>query len=198
MCHIKVESMKINYIIYILFFLTSCGNHILTKQEERELKERQTKCEVAVSNYIKKYAQYPMSYESIEFSEYTEMCGERNGVKIPNSEDYIIFHRHKLKDLNGQIKTFAGYFYVTYDFLVGIIEIEKSNSIKTWPPETKVWTSLFGRPLNAEDSLEISIRTEKVNNAFLHNLKEDFKIGNKEKLNAKDEKLLKNLLDTVK
>jgi len=186
------------YIISIFLFLTSCGNHILTKEEEIELKARQAKCETAVSNFIEKYAKYPETYEPIEFTGYTEMHGERNGVKVPNDEDYIIFHRHKLKDLNGQTKTFAGYFYVTYDYLVDIIEIDKSNSVKTWPPEIKVWTSLFGRTLNAEDSLEILSITEKLNNAFLHNLKEDFKNGNKEKLNEKDKKLLENILDTVK
>lgn len=186
------------YIINILIFLTSCGNHILTNEEEIELKARQTKCEVAVSNFIKKYSQYPDTYEPIEFSDYSEMWGERNGEKIPNSEDYIIFHRHKLKDLNGQTKIFAGYFHVTYDYLIDIIEIEKNNLVNTWPPKTKVWSSLFGRPLNAEDSLEIAIRAEKINNAFLHNLKEDFKKSNKEKLNSNDEKLLNNILDTVK
>ncbi len=189
---------RIFYIINILLFLTSCGPHILTEHEQMEMKERQTKCEISVSNFIKKYAQYPATYEPIEFSGYTEMYGERNGEKVPNDEDYIIFHRHKLKDLNGQTQTFAGYFYVTYDYLVDIIEIDKSNSVKTWPPETKVWTSLFGRPLDAGDSLEISNRTEKINNAFLHNLKEDFKNGNKEKLNDNDKKLLENILDTVK
>ena len=178
--------------------MTSCGPHILTKEEEQLLKARQEKCEIAVKNYIEKYAKYPETYSPIEFSGYTEMCGERSGEKIKDDEDYIIFHMHTLKDLNGQTKTFAGYFYITYDFLVDIIEIEKSNSVKTWPPETKIWTSQFGRPLTIKDSLEIASRTEKINNDFLRNLKEDYKNGNTEKLNDKDKKALEKILDTVK
>lgn len=183
---------------YILLFLSSCGSHILSSEEQKQLIVRQTKCENTVSDYIKKHAQFPESYESLAFSDYMEMHGDRNGVWIPDSEDYVIFHKHKLKDLNGEMKIFSGYFHLTYDYEVDIIETKKSDKISAWPPETKIWTSQFGKPLNAQDSLEISQGIEKSTNKTLHDLKESLKNADTKNLNKKNKKLLKSILDTVK
>jgi len=185
--------------ILILIILTQLGCSKIIPLEE--IPEYQDKIKIAqseVSKWIKRYALYPDSYEPISFSEYSETYSSRNNDKIPNSENYIIKHSHRLLNKDSNMVTFTGYFIMEYDYFVSIIEKERSNATGgAFPPLTEVWTNEFGRPLNSQDSLELKKRNNQVTDDFIKEIKGGFENGNIYTEDPKDSEKLKNILDTL-
>ena len=188
-----------NKLLTLLVILTlSTCSHRLSHEEQLQYDARYTKAQNAVSNWIKKHALYPNSYESVAFSEYSESVGTRNDEKNPNTENYVIKHTHKILDKDSNLTTFSGYFILEYNYSVNIIETVRSNSIVgSYPPQTQVWTDKYGRLPNRQDSIDLDKQQEQVTDKILNDLKSGLKKGDIYTEDPKDMDKLKNLLDTL-
>ena len=184
--------MKLIIYLILLLTITGCIN-VLSPEEKQQYQERYTNAQTGISDWIKKRALYPDSYESISFSEFSESVSKRHGEKILGSEKYVIKHTHKILDKDSNLITFSGYFILENNFEVNIIEVERSNSIGgAFPPQTQVWSDQFGRPLNAQDSLELDHKQQEVMDKFIKDTK-----GNLETESQNDMNKLKDLIDTL-
>lgn len=183
-------------IFFTLLTLFSCG-FLMTEEKQKEFDETYKKAQTGVSDWIKKNAIYPDSYESISFSEFSQSHRSIKGEKIPESENYVIKHTHKAFNKDSNLVTFSGYFILENDFDVNIIEIERSNSVSgAFPPRTQVWTDQFGRPLNAQDSLEFNKKQQEAKDKLIKEVREGLEKGDFEAENPEDINKLKNLIDT--
>ncbi len=185
--------------ILILLFLTQFGcRKIISLEEMPEYQNKTKQAETEVSNWIKKYALYPDSYESISFTEYSESYSSRGNEKIPNSENYIIKHSHKLLNKDSSMVIFTGYFIMEYDYFISIIEKDRSNATGgAFPPLTSIWTNEFGRPLTNEDSLDLKKRHTQVTDDFIKEIKDGLDNGDIYTEDPNDKEKLRNLLDTL-
>ncbi len=182
--------------LFTLLTLFGCGI-LVSEEEQKEFDKTHKKVQKGVSDWIKKYAIYPDSYESISFSEFSQSHSSINGEKIPGSESYVIKHTHKAFNKDSNLVTFSGYFILENDFEVNIIEIKRSNSVSgAFPPRTQIWTDQFGRPLNAQDSLEFNKKQQEVKAKLIKDLREGLEKGNFEAENPEDINNLNNLMDT--
>ncbi len=180
-----------------LLIVFSCG-HRLTEEEQQEFEATYENVETGVSDWIKNHAQYPDSYKSISFSEFSQSVSKRHDEKIPAYEKYVIKHTHKILDKDSNLVTFSGYFILENDFDVNIIEIERSNSIGgAFPPQTQVWTEQFGRHLNAQDSLELDQKQQQVKDKFIKEMKDGLEKGDVYTKDPNEMEKLKNLVDTL-
>ena len=176
----------------LLIFFISCHGHRMTNEEIEAWNLRQKKCEQAVTHWIKLHALYPETYQSLGFNEYSESCNDDNGKKVDNSENYIIFHTHSIKNINGDTVTFSGYFKLEYDYFVDIIDTSKTNSVGgAYPPQTEVWLRQFGKATTTDDSLDIERRKKKAIRKLVKDLKNGVSDNEEEK-----EKTIK-LLDSI-
>lgn len=183
-------------IFFMLLTLFSCG-YLVTEEEQKEFDKTYKKAQTGVSDWIKKNAVYPDSYESISFSEFSQNHRSIKGDKILGSENYVIKHTHKAFNKDSNLVTFSGYFILENDFEVNIIEIERSNSVGgSFPPQTQVWTDQFGRPLNAQDSLEFNKKQQEVKGRLIKEVREGLDKGDFKSENPEDIKKLKSLIDT--
>ncbi|MFN6943310.1 MAG: hypothetical protein ACK4ND_00070 [Cytophagaceae bacterium] len=172
--------------LLIILTLSSCGNR----------QERYEKAQNAVSGWIKKYALYPDSYEPVSFGEYSESVSKRHNKKIPNSENYIIKHTHRILDKDSNLTTFSGYFFLEHDYYVSMIETEPGNSISgPFPPRTQVWTDYYRRPMNRQDSIELNQRRERVKKKLINQLKNDLKTGTVHTDDPEGLEMIKELLE---
>jgi len=182
---------------FTILTISSCG-HRLSSEEQQQYQDKINKVQSGVSDWIKKHALYPDSYESISFGEFSESVSIRHDEKIPNTENYVIKHIHKILDKDSNLTTFSGYFILEYDYSVNIIETERSNSIGgAFPPHIQVWTDKFGRPGNQQDSLEIEQKQKQVTNKFINELKDGLKKGDIYTEDPKDMNKLKSIIDTL-
>jgi hypothetical protein len=192
----RQDRMKLLIILTILT-IGSCG-HRLSPEEEKQYQDNMNKVQNGVSNWIKKQALYPDSYESVSFVEYSESFSKRHDEKIPNTENYVIKHTHKILDKDSILTIFSGYFILEHDYSVNIIETERSNSIGgAFPPQIQVWTDKFGRPENHQDSLEFEQKQKQVTNKFINELKDGLEKGDIYTEDPKDINKLKNIIDTL-
>ncbi|MFT5971137.1 MAG: hypothetical protein ACI8ZO_001656 [Flavobacteriales bacterium] len=180
-----------------LLTIVGCVN-VLSPEEKRQYQERYTKAQAGVSDWINKHALYPDSYKSISFGQFSESVSKRHDEKISGTEKYVIKHTHKIFDKDSNSVTFSGYFILENDFDVNIIEVERSNSIGgAFPPQTQVWTDKFARPLNAQDSLELDKKQEKVMDKFIKEMKDGIESGDFHTEDPDGMGKLKNLIDTL-
>jgi hypothetical protein len=159
----------------------------------------QAKTEEGVKSWIKKYALYPDSYKPLSFEEYTESYTSRSGEKVPGTENYIIKHTHQILDKDSNLATFSGYFFLDQDYSVNLIEVERSSALGGgFPPETRIWTSRFGRPLTVTDSVEFKEKALKKNKETLLWLKEALEHSEVYTDDPEAVEDLKKRLDTLK
>ncbi|WMJ71999.1 hypothetical protein RCC89_02255 [Cytophagaceae bacterium ABcell3] len=146
--------------IALLLINTSCIS-FLSEEEIKELEEKQEKAENSVKQWIQKYALYPKSYEEIAFDHFQEGYTSRKGKKVPDSETYVIWHKHKLLTRDSIPSTFSGYFLMENDFYITLIEEKRSNAIAGgFPPKVNDWMEKLGRELNYNDTLELNQRQQ--------------------------------------
>lgn len=177
--------------------MSSCG-HRLSPEEQRQYQDNISKVENGISNWIKRHALFPDSYESVSFGEYSESSINRHDEKIPNTEIYVMRHTHRILDKDSILRTFSGYFILEHDYSINIIETERSNSIGgAFPPQIQVWTDRFGRPENHQDSLEFQQKQRQVMNRYINELKDGLKNGDIYTEDSKDMNKLKNVLDSL-
>lgn len=177
--------------------MSGCVNR-QSPEEQQQFEERYTKAQHAVTTWIKKYALYPDSYESVSFSEYSESVTKRHDEEIPNSRNYVIKHTHKLLDKDRNMTTFTGYFILEHDYSINRIEIQRSNSSGgAFPPQTQIWTDKYGRPLNKQDSIDFDNQQKQVRNKIINDLKSGLEKGDVYTENPTDMDKLKGFLDTV-
>ncbi len=150
-------------LVYVsLLIIFSCGGQ-LTEEEKKEFEAANKNVEIEVSDWIKNHAQYPNSYKSVSYSEFSQSVAKRNDEKIPGSEKYVIKHSHNILDKDSNLVTFSGYFILENEFDVNIIELERSNLMGgAFPPQTEIWTEQFGRSLNTQDSLDFLMKKQRV------------------------------------
>ncbi len=118
--------------------------------------DKEERLKTELSNWIKKYALYPDSYESVSFSGFTHMIQIIDGDTLFDTEKYKIQHVHKLLDRDSIMTTFEGFFVLNYDFSVNMIETERNLSIGgAYPPEINEWIDKHGRDLTSVDSVEL-------------------------------------------
>ena len=138
---------------------------------------------------------YPKSYESISFSEFSQSYNSRNGDKIPDSDNYVIKHTHKLLNKDSVMETFSGYFILENDFDVNIIEIERSNSIGgAFPSQTHIWINNFGRPINNQDSLHLGKKGDQFKERIIKEIKTAIDEDNITSGNVEE---LQNIIDSL-
>ena len=189
--------MKI-YIAILFALFSSCGGHVLSKQEIQKYQSSQRKCEDAVTFWIKNQALYPDSYQSLGFKEYREASEYQGSKKISGSESYYIWHSHTLKDVKGELKTFSGYFLLENDFFINTISTEKLTLVgPSFPPRTELWISQFGRARNASDSSVLEIRQKKMFGKILNDLNQSINNGDARFEKEWDEQKWKNMLDSL-
>ena len=140
-------------LLILLLFVTSCEERI-PDDEKKLYQQSMNKAQESVTGWIKNNALYPGSYESLSFTAFTATYSKKKDAIIPGSEKYVIRHRHRLLDKDSSLVVFTGYFILDHNFSVKRIETTRSNSTGgDAPPQTRVWTDLFGRPENRVDSL---------------------------------------------
>lgn len=96
---------KIMIVVVMIFIFNSCSN--------------QYKAEKAVSNFIKEWATYPESYESIGFDNVDTFTNEY-GLNF-----YKIKHAYRIKDKSGILKVTAHEFKLSESFNVYIDFMEE-------------------------------------------------------------------------
>lgn len=186
------------YTIYILLLLLLACKTNISNEQFKDSEERRENTEKAVSEWIKKYAKFPDSYEPLSFSDYEESYSSNDKGKIPNSENYKIRHSHKILTKDSVLETYTGYFILEYDYFVSAIENKKSNMIGgAFPPKTEIWTERYGRDLNSIDSLELKKREELQTQKVFNELKEALEKGDVQYDNLEDEELLKKIIDST-
>ena len=184
--------------LFILIFFNSCDYKEINNEEEKQFIHRKERAETAVSGFIRKYAMYPGSYESLSFSEYTVSYSQRHTDKIPDSENYSIKHTHRLLNKDSILQSFSGYFIMEHDYYISAIEKTRSNSTGgAFPPKTEVWTDEFARPMTEQDSLELMQRSKLVFSKFVKKMKEGIESGDMYSTNHGGLKKIKKLLDTL-
>ncbi len=184
-------------IIFILFIFCSCG-HIMSEEEIKQYDDRKSKTQTAVSNWIKKHALYPKSYMANSFSEYSESFTQAKDGKIPNSENYVIKHEHRILDKDSNWATFSGYFILEYDYSISLIETQRSHGMGGGSvQEVQIWTNRFGRPTNKQDSIEQELHSKRAANKFINEMKSGLEKGTLYTEDEKDLVKLKNLIDTL-
>jgi len=187
---------KLLALVIVLIF-GGCVNR-LSPEEELQSRENSNQAQRAVTNWIRKYAQYPESYEPVSFSGYSESVSKRKDKKLPDTETYVIKHTHNLLDRDSNMSTFTGYFIMGHDYSVNIIEIERSNSFGgAFPSRTQIWTNKFGRALNRKDSLELEKQRQQVNGKMARDLKGGIESGDLQMDDPNDMDKLRNLLDSL-
>ncbi len=186
-------------VITILIILTVLGcRKYIPLEDVPEYQDQINKAKTGVSNWIQKFALYPDSYEPISFSEYAESYTSDDGKKVPNSDNYIIKHSHRIRNKDSNMVIYTGYFLMEYDYFISIIETERSKATgKAFPPKTEIWMNDFGRPLNKQDSLELEVRHKQVYDNFINEMKDGLKEGDIYTEDPKDTEKLRNLLDTL-
>jgi len=166
-----------------------------TEEQKQEYREGKLNTERGVSSWIIGQAYYPKSYKSISFSEFQPSFGASNGVKIPNSEDYVIKHTHNIRDKDSNLTEFTGYFILNNEFLVNSIELKRSNSrCCGFPPKTSVWLNKYGRDRNYKDTIEYNELELRVRREVILELKQAIEKGITD--TARNNRL-KKLIDTV-
>jgi len=162
-----IKIVKLKILSYLLLLACIGCSNMLTPEE----KERYEKCQEEVSAWIKNYAQYPESYESISFEAYSELVSKQEGVKIHESEVYVLKHVHKILDRDSIMETFTGYFILAHDFSVNIIETSRSNETgRAFPPRVALWMDQFGRPQTAEDCIDLEQKEKNAMARFINEL----------------------------
>lgn len=129
---------------------------IVAMKEEQKMKP---KTESEVSKLIRKYAKFPDSYESISFEQFHVMFianGETLN-KEKKSDDYVIGHRYRIKDNNGNTAECYNTFKFDHEFKINIIEGEESNTFSAYPPRVQEWLDKYGRSLSDKEKKKIGI-----------------------------------------
>jgi hypothetical protein len=187
-----------NWIYVSLFFLLiGCGN-IMSEEESKAWKDRESKVKLVVSDWIQNHALYPQSYKSESFSEYSEAVTSNKEGVVPNSEVYVIKHTHQILDKDSNMANFSGYFIIEHDYTVCVIEENRSNSIGGGSViDVQVWTNKFGRAANKQDSIDMENRQRASENEFIDNMKSGLESGNMHSGDPNGLATLKNLIDSL-
>lgn len=191
------KTMKLLTFLLLLVIL-SCEQQP-SPQNQQKYQDNFMKVQSEVSDWIKKHALYPDSYESVSFSEYSESFSKRHDEKIPNTENYVIKHTHTMLGKDSILSTFTGYFILEFDYSVSVIETERSNSFGgAFPPETQIWIEKFGRPENRQDTIELQQKRKQLDAVFFNELKDAYERGDIITENPQDMQVIKNIIDTSK
>ena len=183
--------------IIAVLVLGSCS-HSLSPEEQREYEDRVSKTEIAVTNWIKKNAKYPESYDPGLFSEYSESATLRHDEKVPDSENYSIKHIHRMLDKDSNLTSFSGYFILEHDYFVSMIESVRSSAVGgAFPPKTEIWRERFGRLLNANDSIELENRQQQENRELIIKLKNGLNSGDMYPEDPDARSIIMNIIDTL-
>lgn len=124
-----------------------------------EEKEKELKTEKAVKKFVKNYSKYPKSYESLSFEQFHEMhtANGENLTKEKNSEVYVIGHRYRIKDVNGELVESFNTFKFSYEFKINIIEEEEGNTFSAYPPRVQEWLDKYGKSMKDKDKKKLGI-----------------------------------------
>lgn len=126
-------------------------------EEEKKMK---FKTESEVSKLIRNYAKYPDSYESMSFEQFHVMhiADGETLKKEKNSEDYVIGHRYRIKDVHGNIVECYNTFKFDHEFQINIIEGEESNTVSAYPPRVQEWLDSYGKELSVKEKKRLGIQ----------------------------------------
>jgi tetratricopeptide (TPR) repeat protein len=126
-------------------------------EEEKKMKSR---TESEVSKLIRNYAKHPESYEPISFEQFDVMhiADGETLKKEKDSEDYVIGHRYRLKDVNGNTFECYNTFKFDHEFQINIIEGEESNTVSAYPPMVQEWLDKYGRTLSNKDKKKLRLQ----------------------------------------
>lgn len=130
---------------------------IVSAMEEE--KKTKSKIESVVSKLIINYAKYPESYEPISFEQYHVMhiADGETLKKEKDSEEYVIGHRYRIKDINGQTFECYNTFKFDHEFKISIIEGEESNTYSAYPPRVEEWLGRYGKTLSDREKKKLGI-----------------------------------------
>lgn len=128
-------------------------------EAHEEEKKMQVKTENEVKKLIKKYSKYPDSYEPISFEKFhsIHIIDGETLKKEKNSEDHVIGHHYRIKDVNGKIIECYNTFKFDHQFRINIIEEEESNTFSAYPPILQQWLDQYGRSLSDKDKKKLGI-----------------------------------------
>ncbi len=106
------------------------------KEHETSLKEKDIVS--SIKQFIKDSSQYPDSYESISFTNYT-------WGGIEDDMFFEIQHKYKLKNTDDQLVEVVNYFILDNQFKIMLIEATRSKTINVHPPKIEEWINEFGK-----------------------------------------------------
>ncbi|TNF48186.1 MAG: hypothetical protein EP305_06140 [Bacteroidetes bacterium] len=158
----KEEIMVLNrdqkepYPMYVKEIASMMYGSIEAMEEEKKMK---SKTESEVSKIIGNYAKYPESYEPISFEKFHIMhiANGETLKKEKDSEDYVIGHRYRIKDINGNTVECYNTFKFDHEFQINIIEGEESNTVSAYPPRVQEWLDKYGRSLSDKEKKKLGI-----------------------------------------
>lgn len=106
--------------------------------EEQKTAAKEKDVIASIKQFIKLNAQYPDSYEPIEFTNYSWGGNDENVF-------FELQHRYKLKQKDGKQVEATNYFVLDGNFKIMLIETTRSNTVKVDPPRIEEWTNKFGK-----------------------------------------------------
>jgi len=122
-------------------------------------KKMQEKTEEVVKTFIVNFSKSPDSYQPISFEQFHIMqttYGETLKTE-KSSESYVIGHRYKIKDINGNSMECYNTFKFNHAFKINIIEGEESNTVWAFPPNIQDWLDKYGKALSDKDKKKLGI-----------------------------------------
>lgn len=128
-------------------------------KEDDEDKKYRKKVEKVVKDFIRAYALYPKSYESLGYEDFRIMgvVDMETGEKYKGDESSSILHRYRLKNVNGTYEEVIHVFKLNGQLQITIIEEEWSNTVMAYPPQIDEWLQTFGRELNDKDKKTLGL-----------------------------------------
>ncbi len=113
---------------------------------------RRPAIEKTISNFIKKYSKYPLTYKSISFPKFSI------GSDATGFIDFNIRHKYEIKNNRGQRIKITSAFILDSSLNINVIEKDSSLFISSYPPKLNEWFKEYGRNLNSRDSVELRLK----------------------------------------
>lgn len=128
------------FLILILF--TAC-NPFHKAEKRKAFALLQAKSKETVTDFIKKYAQNPETYEPISFGYFERQMGNPSAGE---HERFTIFHEFAIYNLVGERTFIKTYFFLNENFVVCAVYNELHPNGAYAYSSLRLWTSTVGRP----------------------------------------------------
>lgn len=119
----------------------------------------QVKVEKAIEKFIRKNAQFPESFEKVEFSDFRTLriYDPEIDETEKNSESYSIKLNYTIKNKLGELVEAFHVFKLDYAFAINIIEEKMSGTVSSYPPEIEEWLELYGHELSVKEKSKFGL-----------------------------------------